>query len=283
MHIFFGKTMNYFELHKEIEKMFLTSGVEELADIDWIMVHVLGVSRGKLAFVSEINENQVNEIRQIATERAKHIPLAYIIGESNFFGRDFLVSSDVLIPRMDTEILIETVVKEIKASDKCLRVLDIGTGSGAIAITLALETDSNVIAVDVSEKALAVAEKNAKKWGVSVHFIKSDLFENVKGQKFDIVVSNPPYIETTVIETLSEDVKNNEPHLALDGGKDGLEFYRRIVRDSKNYLEKDGLLVFEIGYNQAKSVKELLKTDFYEIDVIKDYGGNDRVVKGRLK
>ncbi len=275
--------MNYFELHKELEELFEQKGIIEIADIDWIMVQVLGISRGKLPFVKDISLSDEQTIKKIATLRATHKPLAYILGESNFFGRDFAVNNNVLIPRMDTEVLIETIIKECQHFDKNKTILDIGTGSGAIIITLALELGANCIGVDINEDALAVAKTNAKKLGADVQFFKSNLFENLKSEKFDIIVSNPPYIETAKINELDAEVKDFEPHLALDGGLKGLDFYEKIVRDAKYFLNKNGMLFFEIGYNQANDVSKLMEKDFEDIKVVKDYGGNDRVVFGKLR
>ncbi len=275
--------MNYFELHKELEELFEQNGIIEIADIDWIMVQVLGVSRGKLPFLKDISLSDEQTIKKIATLRATHKPLAYILGESNFFGRDFAVNNNVLIPRMDTEVLIETILKECQHFGKNKTILDIGTGSGAIIITLALELGANCIGVDINEDALAVAKTNAKKLGADVQFFKSNLFENLKSKKFDIIVSNPPYIETAKINELDAEVKDFEPHLALDGGLKGLDFYEKIVRDAKYFLNKNGMLFFEIGYNQANDVSKLMEKDFEDIKVVKDYGRNDRVVFGKLR
>ncbi len=270
--------MDYFSLHKDLEKLFECAGITETADIDWIMVEVLGVSRGQLPLLRDIADNNVKKIYEIAKSRAKHIPLAYILGKAWFYGRELDVNENVLIPRQDTEVLIDELVKKINEKSNKQSVLDIGTGSGAIAITTALETDSNVTVVDISEKALEVAKINAKKLGVNVNFVLSDLFDKLDGKKFDIIVSNPPYIESDVIETLDVEVKNNEPHLALDGGKSGLEFYEKIISQAPKFLNGSGSILFEIGYNQADSVSKLLEKDFKNIKVIKDYDGNDRVV-----
>ena len=275
--------MRYFDLKKKIQKLFEEKGIDELSDIDWIAVEVLKVKRSFLPFVTDISASQEQEIMQAVSKRLEHIPIAYIFGKTEFFGREFQVDSNVLIPRMDTEVLVERLVHDIKQSQKELSVLDIGTGSGAIAITVKKETNAKVFAVDVSEKALEVAKQNAKKLEADVLFIQSDLFESVSDLKVDIVVSNPPYIETDVVQTLDKEVVSNEPILALDGGTDGLDFYRRIIKDAKQHLNAGGKVYFEIGYNQAESVSKLLEKDYEDIEVIKDYEGNDRVVIAKLR
>lgn len=273
--------LGYKELRKNLEKTFEKAGITEFADIDWIMVEVTGKTRSMLQFVEQFSTEETNQIMKAVQKRINHIPLGYIFGRSYFYGREFKVNENVLIPRQDTEILIEKVCEDIKTREKPVLVLDIGTGSGAIGITVQKETGADVTLVDISEEALKVAEENAQKLEAEVKIVHSNLFENVAG-KFDFVISNPPYIESGVIETLETEVKDNEPILALDGGTDGLDFYRKIVAEAPNYLNKGGKLYFEIGYNQAEALKDLMKEDFTNILVYKDYGNNDRVVVGEL-
>ncbi len=273
--------LDYFSLKKQIKDMFLKAGITEMSDIDWIMVEITGISRSMLPFAGKFAESQTEQILKAAELRAKHIPLGYIFGHSEFYGYDFKVNQNVLIPRLDTEILIDKLKEDISSFGGVPLVLDIGTGSGVIAITLALETGAKLTAVDVSEPALELALENAGKNGVQVNFIHSNLFENVNG-KFDYIVSNPPYIETEVVKGLEAEVVDNEPLLALDGGEDGLDFYRKIIAAAPNYLNVGGRLYFEIGYNQAESVKNLMQYQFKNIKVYKDYAGNDRVVCGEI-
>ena len=273
--------LGYRELRKNLEIAFKKAGITEFADIDWIMVEVTGKSRSMLQFVEQFSSDEMSKIMNAVEKRLKHIPLGYIFGKSYFFGREFKVDENVLIPRQDTEILIEKICDDIKSKKENVSVLDIGTGSGAIAITIQKETGANVVAVDVSDGALEIAKHNANKLEADVEFVKSNLFENVKEQ-FDFIVSNPPYIESSVIETLDDEVKLNEPILALDGGEDGLDFYRKIVEQSPKYLNKGGKLYFEIGYNQADALKQLMKDKFKNVCVYKDYGNNDRVVVGEI-
>lgn len=280
------KQNSYSFLRKKLEEIFKKAEIDEFADIDWIMVEVTGKQRSMLPFV-EFSENEIQKIVELAKKRAKHVPLGYILGKSDFFGREFKTNNSVLIPRLDTEILIEQIVKEIKVFQEenqiKAKVLDIGTGSGAIAITIQKEIGAVVTAVDISKKALEVAKENAKTLQADIEILQSDLFESLGEKKFDFIVSNPPYIESAVIEGLSPEVRDNEPILALDGGEDGFEFYRKIISDAPSHLNKNGKLYFEIGYNQAETVKKLMQKDFKEIEVIRDYSDNDRVVLGEIK
>jgi len=273
--------LGYRELRKNLEKSFERAGITEFADIDWIIVEITGKPRSMLQFIEQFSSDEMSKIMSAVEKRLKHIPLGYIFGKSYFYGREFKVDENVLIPRQDTEILIEKICHDIKSRNGEVSVLDIGTGSGAIAITIQKETNAKVSAVDVSDGALEIAKHNAKSLESSVDFAKSDLFENVNG-KFDFIVSNPPYIESSVIETLDDEVKLNEPILALDGGEDGLDFYKKIVNEAPNHLNKGGKLYFEIGYNQAEALKNLMETNFKNIKVYKDYGNNDRVVVGEI-
>ena len=236
----------------------------------------------------EIDE-KINKIFIERIERLKNNePIQYIINKQEFMGFEFFVDKNVLIPQPDTENLVEEVIlisEKIKKDNKDeLRILDMCTGSGAIAISLSkLIKKSLVYASDISKKALEIADENSNKNNSNVLFFESNLFSKIpKIYKFDIIVSNPPYIETETIKTLSEEVKN-EPMLALDGGEDGLDFYRKITKDAKRYLNKDGYLAFEIGYNQRMAVENILKENGYKnIYSRKDLGGNDRIVVGQL-
>ncbi|MBQ8451996.1 MAG: peptide chain release factor N(5)-glutamine methyltransferase [Clostridia bacterium] len=274
--------MDYKSLRKILENKFEEAKITETADIDWIMVEILGVSRSMLPF-SKISKEQEKQILSLAEMRLSHIPLAYIFGKASFYGRDFKVNKNVLIPRMDTEILVEAVINEIKKRKMEQSVLDIGTGSAIIPITISLETGSRCTAVDVSEAALRVALVNVHDYAANVELLHSNLFENLNGRRFDFIVSNPPYIESDIIESLESEVKDYEPILALDGGSDGLDFYRKIIADAKSHLNENGMIFFEIGYNQKNSVSKLLEDDFCEIKCLKDYGGNDRVVFAKLR
>lgn len=212
-------------------------------------------------------------------------PLQYITGRQEFMKLNFLVTKDVLIPRADTEILVEEVIKLAEDINNPT-ILDLCTGSGAIAISLAKYVKNvHICAVDISPKALQIAKKNAELNGVknNIEFIESNLFEKLKDKKFDIIVSNPPYIETETIKTLSKDVQR-EPKLALDGGKDGLDFYRKISDNGYKFLNRQGFLCLEIGYNQRIAVKQILesKKRYVNIRCLRDLYENDRVIISQI-
>lgn len=227
----------------------------------------------------ELKEEQEKEYMDFLKKRESRIPLQYITGEQEFMGLNFKVNPGVLIPRQDTEILVEEALKAITPG---MEVLDLCTGSGCIAVSLAkFKPKAKVQGADISPEALQVSEENAGRNGVDVRFFLSDMFEQVRGN-FDVIVSNPPYIPTGVIQGLMPEVKDFEPHLALDGREDGLWFYRILTSEGKKYLKSGGVLMAEIGCDQGKAVKRLFQEEGYcEIKVIKDLAGLDRVVIGK--
>ncbi len=228
----------------------------------------------------DLPDDLLKEYELTVKKRAEHIPLQYIVGETEFMGLKFKVNSNVLIPRQDTETLVEEALKKVKPG---MKVLDMCTGSGCIIISILHNVEGvKGYAVDISKQAVNVAKENAKLNEVPVLFERSDLFEMVT-EKFDVIVSNPPYIPTDVIPQLMPEVQVFEPIEALDGKEDGLYFYRRIVEQSKDYLNSGGSLMFEIGYDQGKDVSKMM-TDagFSNVCVKKDLAGNDRVVTGML-
>ena len=213
--------------------------------------------------------------------RLRHVPLQHIIGHTGFMGLDFKVSRDVLIPRQDTETLVETVLEREK--DPAISILDLCTGSGCIAVSLKkLGGYSKVAASDLSDKAIGLAIRNASINDAEISIIKSDLFKDIDG-RFDVIVSNPPYIPAEEIETLSPEVRDHDPRMALDGGEDGLDIYRRIVSECGDVLNAGGRLYMEIGFDQAAAVGGLMeKAGFRDIEVVKDLAGKDRVIFGTL-
>jgi release factor glutamine methyltransferase len=252
------------------------------ADVDawYLLAHVFNMKRTDFLLHGEelAPEDDGKKYMELVKKRAGHIPLQHITGTQEFMGLEFEVSQDVLIPRQDTEILVEEVLRFCEGKT----VLDMCTGSGCIIISLMkLGMASQAIGVDLSKKALEIATKNAHKHNVEVEFVQSDLFEQVQG-RYDIIVSNPPYIPTFEIEHLMPEVRDYEPVTALDGSTDGLLFYRKIVAATKDYLNRDGFLFFEIGHNQGEEVKQILQEEgFTDINIKKDFSGLDRVVSAK--
>lgn len=235
----------------------------------------------------EISSEKRHRFLTLVERRKSGEPIAYIIGEKEFMGYSFRVTRDVLIPRPDTETLVDEVLRCTSGAGE-LRILDLCTGSGAIGITLAKMLPlSEVTMVDVSMESLEIARENAINLMVDrrCEFLCIDVLKSLHyiDEEYDIVVSNPPYIRTAELGTLMKDVKDYEPSLALDGGEDGLDFYRAIVNGSNSILKSGGLLFFEIGYEQAEDVSGFMKEKFDDISVIKDLGMNPRVVRGIKK
>ena len=228
----------------------------------------------------EVSEAEEEQYRKALEQRAVHVPLQHLLGYQDFMGLRFQVNEYVLIPRQDTEILVEEAMRYLHDG---MRILDLCTGSGCILLSLLhYSNDCEGVGVDISQEALQVAAQNAELLGIKADFLKSDLYEKVTG-KFDLLVSNPPYIERKVIPTLMEEVREYDPYIALDGGEDGLDFYRRIIGGAQDYLKRGGQILMEIGSGQAQAVSELLReAGFKEIDVCRDFAGLDRVVSGRL-
>lgn len=263
-----------------------TAGIEEYeSDTKILFEHITGIDHMKLLLDGnkEIDETKLAAFRQVIEKRISHIPVQHLTGIQYFMGYEFIVNENVLVPRFDTEILVENVISYLKDG---MKVLDICTGSGCIAISLMLSKNNlEGLATDISEKALEVAKANKEKHSVSnLELINTDLVSGLESKYkdyFDVIVSNPPYIESKVIDTLSIEVKEHEPVLALDGGEDGLIFYRRLVDEALILLKDGGIFAVEIGYNQGQAVKELFENaKLREVRVIKDYAGLDRVVLG---
>lgn len=273
--------MKYQEIYAWGVSQLKEAGIAEASlDARLLLEEVCGTDRNFLLAhgEEEVSGQQKECYENNIAKRQKHIPLQHILGYQEFMGIRFEVTPDVLVPRQDTEILVEEVMRFLHDG---MRILDLCTGSGCILLSLLnYSNDCAGIGCDISEKALAVAEKNAKKLKQEAVFVQSDLFEKIEG-KFEIIVSNPPYIPTEVIPTLMEEVKNHEPITALDGREDGLYFYREIINQAGNYLYPEGKLFFEIGCDQAESVGSLLKeAGFIHITVCRDLAGLNRVVWG---
>ena len=268
----------------EVKGKLADAGITDKSDAEWLIATVLGKNRAEAKLVSQISEKQYQDIIKAAERRANGESLDNIFGFAEFYGLRFDVNKKVLTPRMETELLVEQVLIAEKEYKNCT-ILDLGTGSGAIAVTIAKNCDAKVMAIDVSKAALATAEANAKKHDAKIDFVCSNLFEDLKRRlKFDIIVSNPPYIPSAEIEKLDKNVKECDPILALDGGEDGLDFYRTIISQAPNRLNKNGQIFFEVGIGQAKAVRKLLKDNgFEETRIIKDYNKIERIVCGKYK
>lgn len=278
-----------------------------------LLSHILQIKKEQLIiYQEEITTQEQEKYRQALKEIIEGKPLQYIINHQEFMGLEFYVDENVLIPQPDTEILVEETLHEIKNKIEAklkdsntkkikeekftIKILDLCTGSGAIAVSLAkylqdiinkienqVTIETKIYATDITTKAIEIAKKNAKFHKAEINFIESDLFQNIT-EKFDVIVSNPPYIETDCIKKLSKQVQN-EPYIALDGGKDGLDFYRMIINESNKYLNENGTILLEIGYNQKDSVIQLLKENknYESIEAVQDLSRNDRVIKAKLQ
>lgn len=273
----------YREILKEGEQRLILAGVENAGGEAWYFFED-AFSMKRMDYFLDQNRvcQEIDQIEKfksyIKLRSEKHIPMQYLLGVQDFMGLTFKVNQDVLIPRQDTEVLVEEVLEKAKNKKT---ILDMCTGSGCIVISLAHYGNfEKCVGADLSKEALKIAKENGKSLAPMVEFINSDLFAMVEG-KYDVIVSNPPYIKTNECQNLMNEVKDFEPMLALDGHEDGLYFYRRIIKDAKKYLNPGGMLFFEIGYDQGKSVPALMqKEGFSQIVLKQDLAGLDRVVYG---
>jgi release factor glutamine methyltransferase len=271
----------YRELLQTAREVLKQQGIAD-ADVDawYLLAHVFEINRADFLLHGDkaAPEEKQKLFFELLEQRAAHIPLQHLIGTQEFMGLEFTVSENVLIPRQDTETLVEEILKVCEGK----KILDLCTGSGCIIISLAkLGKVRKAVGTDLSEKALQIATINVNKHMVEVELLHSDLLQRVEGE-FDIIVSNPPYIPTKDIESLMPEVRDHEPRMALDGSADGLLFYRKIAAGAKEHLTANGLIFFEIGYNQGEEVKQILeKEGFADVKVKKDLSGQDRIVTGR--
>lgn len=272
--------MEYQKLYKEgVEALMQVNIAEASLDARLLLEAVCGTDHNTLLSHGDdpVDDGKCVEYIELIKKRSERIPVAYLLSSCEFMGLDFFVSEDVLIPNQDTETLTEEALRYVHDG---MHILDLCTGSGCIALSLLRYTnETTAVGTDLSEKALAVANKNAKILGLEERFrtVHTDIFP--EKEQFDIIVSNPPYIPTKVIETLEPEVRQFEPYMALDGSDDGLSFYRRIIPGARDYLYKSGYLLLEIGYDQGEAVSEMMSENGYKnVEVIKDLGGNDRVV-----
>ncbi len=285
--------MIYREVYREGSSRLEQAGIEEaVLDARLLLEYVCETDRNTLLAHGdrEVTQEEYKRYQELLEKRAAHVPLQHLTGHQDFMGLDFLVNDQVLIPRQDTEILVEEVLRNLHDG---MRILDMCTGSGCILLSLLqYSNDCEGVGVDLSEEALQVARANydrlkREKPEMKAVFVKSDLFREAaefSGEdKFDLIVSNPPYIRTDVVEGLMPEVRDHEPRMALDGLEDGLHFYREITREATKYLVNGGSLYYEIGYDQAEAVRDIMEQEgFTEIQVVQDYAGLDRVVYGTL-
>lgn len=279
--------MTFAELYEYGKQRLLDAKVPDF-DVDaWLLLEfATGITRATYYADrgKEVDEDGARYYHKLLAKRAERVPLQHLTNSQEFMGLDFYVNGDVLIPRQDTEILVETalgLLKLLAKEKKELSCLDMCTGSGCIPVSLAhYAVLSRCDGADISQKALKVAEKNAARYGGKVHLVLSDLFENIE-KKYDLITSNPPYIKSGEIEDLEEEVRIYDPRIALDGMEDGLYFYRKIVREAGNHLHTGGYLVFEIGCHQAEDVARMMReSGFEDVCVKKDLAGLDRVLYG---
>ncbi len=272
--------MTYSEALREAEERFKAAGIEEYKN-DALLLMRYAADKDRTFLLTradeEMKEPEALRFEKAVERRVSREPLQLITGSQDFMGFDFMVSGEVLIPRLDTEFLTEEVLKELHDGS---RLLDMCCGSGCILISLCrLTNDTYGVAADISEAALELTRKNAERLGADIKLVKSDLFDSVEGE-FEYIVCNPPYIKSAEIDGLMEEVRLFEPRSALDGGEDGLDFYRRIAKEAGAHLCGGGMLFLEIGYDQGADVKAILEeAGFEHVEVIKDYSGNERVVR----
>ena len=266
---------------------FRAKGIESpRLEAELLLAHVLGVDRMRILLDQDrpLTPEELARYREVIKRRRAREPVAYIRGEREFYGRVFRVDKRVLIPRPDTEILVETALRRTKHISMSGRMLDLCTGSGCVATTFALERPTwQVTGTDISADAIDVARENAHRLGAiwNVRWLVGDLFEPVGDERFDLITANPPYIPQSEAPQLSPDIREHEPHLALFGGDDGLSISARIIREAPRHLRKRGVLAMEVGAGQADEVASLFeKAGFVEVDKARDYGGHERVVSG---
>lgn len=261
-------------LTKRVSDTLSDNGITEKAESEWIVSIALGIKRDEVYSDDLVSAEKVEKVNEIVAQRITGRPLWYCIGDADFYGFTIKVDERVLIPRPETEILVDTALKYI---DSGKTVLDLCTGSGAVAIAVQKKTGARVSATDVSDKAIELAKENAVLNGAEMEFVTGDLFAAVENKKFDVILTNPPYIKSADIETLQTEVKDFEPKLALDGGEDGLDFYKRIFAEAQNYLNASGVIIAECGAGQAEEIKRISAGKF-SVSVVKDYENIDRII-----
>lgn len=260
------------DITEEVKRQLKAAGIDEDAEAEWIVSLTLGIKRSEVYSDAVVTPKNADKVYKLLKERLTGRPLWYCVGDTEFYGYKIKVDERALIPRPETEELVEHALKTL---DETKTALDLCTGGGAIAVAIAKKSGAKVTASDISLKALELAEENAEMNGAEIEFIKGDLFENLQGRKFDVIVTNPPYIKRGDIDKLQREIREFEPVLALDGGEDGLEFYKRIAAEAKEHINAGGYLFAECGEDQANDVASM----FENAEIIKDINGKDRIVK----
>ncbi len=284
--------MNRIELLKKIKEQLAGTNGFEIGDEKHILCEILEISPAKMLLKDIFTDSEIKQVERAVEQMTMGKPLDKILGKKNFYGRDFVVNENVLTPRKETEILVEQSLEQLsticsKNVDK-IRVLDLCCGSGCCGLTIAKEWEKKgnveVVLCDISPQALAIATQNANNLqAINIKVVCGDMFEHLKREeKFDIIISNPPYIKSQDINSLDQQVRDFDPILALDGGDDGLQFYRIISKQAKNYLKKGGCVLVEIGYDQGKVVQKMFEENGFKTHIVKDYSANDRVVMAKF-
>ena len=266
--------MKLIELRRELKTEFTSLDIE-VEDVDFIISEVLNVKRTDLILIDEITSGQEQIVREKCEMRKNNIPVNKIFGRAYFYGCEFKVDENVLSPRPESELLVEKAIHYIKENNY-KTCLDLCTGSGCLAIATKLNCDVEMTATDISAKALNIAKQNAKNNKTEIKFIRSNMFEKIE-DSFDIIISNPPYIDTDEVKSLDLEVVNNDPHLALDGGEMGLKFYNIIHDNLRKHLNDNGMIIMEIGEDQKELIISLFN-DFNLVESLKDLSGQDRVL-----
>lgn len=251
------------------------------SDAEFLLAEAMGVSRGEISIDASVSEDVVSNYYSLISRRASHEPMDSIFGFTEFMGIRIPFSVDTLTPRQETEIMTDDIVRSFR-NRKDLKVLDLCTGSGCIGLAIKKNMNCLVTLSDISDKALEECRRNAELNNLCVDIVKSNLFDGIEGT-FDIIISNPPYIPTNDIALLEREVIDYDPHISLDGGEDGLDFYRKIVEESPSFLNENGVIYLEFGINQSNEIFSLMSKDFEDIEIVKDYSGLDRYIKGKKK
>lgn len=269
-------------VYPEIKEKLLSAKITDNDEADWLIASYLNVPKLEIKFINSITKQQYKDLQKILSRRLKGEPISKIFGFTDFYGLKIKINKNVFSPRQETEILAENAIKI--ANTKKFNVLELCTGSGAVAIAIAKNTNANVFACDISPQALEIAKENAITNDAKIEFKQSDLFQNYKKKTFfDLVVSNPPYIKTEDINTLQTEVKKFDPVIALDGGSDGLYFYKKIIAEAPKFLSEKGKILFEVGYDQSAKVKKLLTDNFINIKIVKDFNRINRIIMAEKK